>query len=84
MIGTFHAAGGSLAYDLMPRAVRSLAGRLDDRVAVSEDARQMAADALGGEYDLVFNGVELRRYSAGAQTPTSGKTILFLGRHEPR
>jgi phosphatidylinositol alpha-mannosyltransferase len=84
MIGTFHAAGGSLAYDLMPRAVRSLAGRLDDRVAVSEDARRMAADALGGEYDLVFNGVELRRYSAGQQTSTTDRTILFLGRHEPR
>jgi phosphatidylinositol alpha-mannosyltransferase len=84
MIGTFHAAGGSLAYDLMRRSVRSLAGRLDDRVAVSEDARKMASEALGGEYDLVFNGVELRRYSGGQATPTTGRTILFLGRHEPR
>ncbi len=84
MIGTFHAAGGSLAYDLMRRSVRSLAGRLDDRVAVSEDARKMATEALGGEYDLVFNGVELRRYSGGQATPTTGRTILFLGRHEPR
>jgi phosphatidylinositol alpha-mannosyltransferase len=84
MIGTFHAAGGSLAYDLMPRAVKFLARRLDDRVAVSEDARRMAADALGGEYDLVFNGVELGHYAGGPTTPTAGPTILFLGRHEPR
>ena len=84
MIGTFHAAGSSLAYDFMRRSVRSLAGRLDDRVAVSEDARKMASEALGGEYDLVFNGVELRRYSGGQATPTTGRTILFLGRHEPR
>ncbi len=84
MIGTFHAAGGSLAYDLMPRAVRFLARRLDDRVAVSEDARQMAAAALGGDYDLTFNGVELGRYASGPAHPTAGPTILFLGRHEPR
>ncbi len=84
MIGTFHAAGGSLAYELMPRAVRFLAGRLDDRCAVSEDARTMAHDALGGSYDLTFNGVEIARYGAGAPHPTQGPTILFLGRHEPR
>jgi len=84
MIGTFHAAGGSLAYDLMPRAVKFLARRLDDRVAVSEDARRMAASALGGTYDLTFNGVELRRYASGPSAPTREPTVLFLGRHEPR
>ncbi len=84
MIGTFHAAGGSLAYDLMPRAVRFLARRLDDQVAVSEDASKMATEALGGEYDLLFNGVELRRYAEGPVIKGDGPTILFLGRHEPR
>ena len=84
IIGTFHAAGGSLAYDFMQRGVRFLAGRLDDRVAVSEDARKMAEEALGGTYDLTFNGVELARFSAGRPHPTTGPTIFFLGRHEPR
>jgi len=84
LIGTFHAAGGSLAYDLMPRAVRFLAGRLDDRVAVSDDAREMAQGALGGTYDAAFNGVELRRYAEGPVINGDGRTILFLGRHEPR
>ncbi len=84
MIGTFHAAGGSLAYDFMPRTVRFLANRLDDRCAVSEDARKMATDALGGTYDLTFNGVDLARYQSVAPHPTTGPTILFLGRHEPR
>jgi len=84
MIGTFHAAGGSLAYDLMPRATRFLARRLDDRVAVSEDARKMASEALGGDYDLTFNGVEIRRYAEGGSHATDGPTIVFLGRHEPR
>jgi phosphatidylinositol alpha-mannosyltransferase len=73
-----------LAYDMMPRATRFLAGRLDDRCAVSEDAKEMAQEALGGHYDLTFNGVELARFASGAPHPTSAPTIFFLGRHEPR
>ena len=84
LIGTYHAAGGSLAYDLMPNATRWLASRLDDRVAVSPDARDMARDALGGDYDLLFNGVELRPYRDAVPALTGQRTILFLGRHEPR
>jgi len=84
LLGTFHAAGGSLAYELLPGVVRYLADRLDDRCAVSEDARRMAVDGLGGTYDLTFNGVELARYQQGEPHPTQGPTILFLGRHEER
>jgi phosphatidylinositol alpha-mannosyltransferase len=84
MLGTFHAAGGSLAYDFINGPCRFLANRLDDRVAVSEDARKMASEALGGTYDLTFNGVEIRHYADGPAHPTDGPTILFLGRHEPR
>ena len=84
LIGTFHAAGGSLAYDLLPRATRFLAGRLDHRAAVSRDARDMAADALGGTYDLLYNGVELAPYRIAEPVQASGPTILFIGRHEPR
>ena len=84
LIGTFHAAGGSLAYDLLPRATRFLANRLDYRVAVSPDARDMARDAFGGAYDLLYNGVELATYRGARPVPSSGPTILFVGRHEPR
>jgi len=84
MLGTFHMAGRSLSYELMPNVVRYLAGRLDDRVAVSEDARQMARDSLGGQYDLTFNAVEVRRYDESPTWSTDGPTILFVGRHEER
>jgi len=84
MIGTFHAAGSSLAYEMMPNVVRFLANRLDDRCAVSEDARKMAIAGVGGSYDLTFNGVEIARFGSGVPHPTQGPTILFLGRHEPR
>ncbi|MFQ5556928.1 MAG: glycosyltransferase family 4 protein [Acidimicrobiales bacterium] len=84
MLGTFHAAGSSLAYDFMGPAVRFLSRRLDDRVAVSGDARELAVAAVGGEYDLVFNGVEIRRIAVAEPWRTEERTILFVGRHEPR
>jgi phosphatidylinositol alpha-mannosyltransferase len=84
LVGTFHAAGGSAAYDLLRAGVRWLARRLDHRVAVSEDARSMAAEALGGEYTLLFNGVELDHYRSVEPWPTEGPTVFFCGRHEPR
>ena len=84
LIGTFHAAGASLAYDLLPRATRFLADRLDLRAAVSPDARDLARNALGGSYDLLYNGVELAPYQRAEPAPASGPTVLFVGRHEPR
>ena len=44
----------------------------------------LAQGALGGEYELLFNGVEVERFAEGPAHPTSGPTIFFLGRHEPR
>jgi phosphatidylinositol alpha-mannosyltransferase len=84
LVGTFHRAGGSLAYDLLPRATRFLANRLDLRMAVSPDARDTARDALGGSYELLYNGVELAPFRIAEPAPTDGPTILFIGRHEPR
>jgi phosphatidylinositol alpha-mannosyltransferase len=64
--------------------VRWLVQRLDVRCAVSEDARAMAHEALGGEYRVVFNGIEVERVAAVAPAPKIGPTVFFLGRHEPR
>ena len=84
LIGTFHAAGGSLSYEIFPRAARFLANRLDLRVAVSPDARDTAGVTLGGSYDLLYNGVELAPYRIAEPVCAAGPTILFIGRHEPR
>ncbi|MGH9185798.1 MAG: glycosyltransferase family 4 protein, partial [Acidimicrobiales bacterium] len=84
LIGTFHAAGGSAAYRWLRFGTRRMARRLDHRCAVSEDARQMAARALGGEYTLLFNGIEVDRFAKSTPWPTEGPTIFFVGRHEPR
>lgn len=84
LIGTFHAAGRSLSYELMPKAVRYLARRLDDRVAVSQDARKLAMKHLGGSYEVLFNGVEVSRYRKSPAYAANSPTVLFIGRHEQR
>jgi phosphatidylinositol alpha-mannosyltransferase len=84
LIGTFHAAGGSAAYRYLRPGVRWLSRRLDLRCAVSEDARQMAHDALGGDYTLLFNGIEVERFAKAEPWPTEDRTVFFVGRHEPR
>lgn len=84
MIGTFHRAGASSAYAAFKPIVRRLAARLDMRCAVSVDARATAHDALGGDYELVFNGIEVARFADGDPWPREGPTVLFVGRHEPR
>jgi len=84
MIGTFHAAGSSLAYETFRPLVSRGANRLARRFAVSEDAREMAQHALGGEYEIVFNGVHVRSFQEGPHAKTDGPTILFLARHEQR
>ena len=84
MVGTFHAAGVSLSYDLLGPPLRWLRGQLDWAFAVSDEAANMARTALGGDYEVVFNGVEVDRCQAVAPWPTDRPTIFFVGRHEPR
>ncbi|HEY8093322.1 MAG TPA: glycosyltransferase family 4 protein, partial [Acidimicrobiales bacterium] len=83
-VGTFHAAGDSTSYRMANRSLNWLAGRLDLRVAVSDDARELAERYFGGTYDMLFNGVELDRYRSTPSVPRRGPTIMFCGRHEPR
>lgn len=82
IVGTWHAAGGSKAY-LVP-GTAWLASRMQVRTAVSADAAAMARDALGGEYELTFNGIELDRFDKTDPYVATHPTIAFVGRHEPR
>jgi phosphatidyl-myo-inositol alpha-mannosyltransferase len=61
-----------------------LADRLDLRCTVSEDARELAHRYLGGDYQMVFNGIEVDRFLKATPWPTDGPTVFFVGRHEPR
>ena len=82
IVGTWHAAGGSKAY--MTPGVRWLATRMNIRTAVSQDAKDMAYEALGGDYEVVFNGIEINKFQDAKPTPSDGATIAYVGRHEPR
>jgi phosphatidylinositol alpha-mannosyltransferase len=83
-VGTFHRAGGSAFYRALGPLARWAANRLAVRCAVSAEAEATASEALGGEYLVVGNGVELDRYADAPPWPTEGPTILFIGRHEDR
>jgi phosphatidylinositol alpha-mannosyltransferase len=83
-IGTFHAAGTSAAYIYLRPLTRWLGRQLSIRCAVSEDARDMASRALGGEYLVLHNGIDIERYTKATPWPTEAPTILFLSRHESR
>lgn len=84
LIGTFHASGNIAVYRWARFGVRRLAARLDTKVAVSPAAAGMAKHHLGGEYDILFNGIETERFATAAPADRDGPTIFFLGRHEPR
>lgn len=84
LVGTFHRAGASTAYALLKPIVRRIGNRLTVRVAVSEDARRTAFDGIGGDYKILFNGIDVERFAHAEPWPTNGPTIFFFGRHESR
>jgi phosphatidylinositol alpha-mannosyltransferase len=85
VIGTFHRDRASMGYRLAKPVLGRMARRLAARCVVSADARRTAEEAVGrGDYELLFNGIEVERFSKAAVLPTSGPTIMFMGRHEPR
>jgi len=84
MVATFHRSGGSPFYTALAPVTRRVAARFAVRCAVSEAARATAFEALGGTYEVGFNGVEVDRYQGVDPWPTDRPTVLFLGRHEPR
>jgi phosphatidylinositol alpha-mannosyltransferase len=84
LVGTFHAAGTSAAYRWLRPLTRHLGRRLHLRCAVSEDARDLAARSLGGEYVLVGNGIDRERFTKATPWPTEAPTVVFVSRHETR
>jgi len=84
VVATFHRSGASGWYRALRPVTTAAAGRLAARCAVSEAAATTARRAVGGTYEVLFNGIDTEGFSGIRGTPTSGPTVLFLGRHEPR
>ncbi|HAP76148.1 MAG TPA: glycosyltransferase family 1 protein [Acidimicrobiaceae bacterium] len=84
VVATFHAAGESASYKYLGPGIRRAAPNVAYRVAVSKDAKALVEPAIGGDFEILFNGVELDAYRAAEAWPTDGPTIFFCGRHEER
>jgi phosphatidylinositol alpha-mannosyltransferase len=84
LLGTFHAAGDIAIYRRARPIVSRIAARIDHRTAVSTEAATMASRYLGGDYEVLFNGIEIDRFANAEPAPKVTPTVLFLGRHEPR
>jgi phosphatidylinositol alpha-mannosyltransferase len=84
LVGTFHRSGRSDIYDRFRAQVQWCADHLDVRVAVSAEAARTAASALGGDYRVTFNGIEVARFRDAMPIETHGPTVFFIGRHEER
>jgi phosphatidylinositol alpha-mannosyltransferase len=89
-VGTFHAAGTSASYRILGPALTRLIRRIDHKVVVSKDALELVRSHLGGEYEVLFNGVELDEIRSVApwRSESNGEparpAIFFCGRHEER
>lgn len=89
-VGTFHAAGTSASYRILAPALSRLIRRIDHKVVVSKDALQLVRGYLGGDYEVLFNGVELDEirsvepWPAAANGSPQQPTVFFCGRHEER
>ncbi len=84
LIGTYHRSGDTSWYRALAPAARWANGRLAARCAVSESAARTARRAMGGEYEVLFNGVEVERYAGRPPAAGGPPSVLFLGRHEER
>jgi len=87
-IATFHAyAGYAPGYQLGGKMLGPVARNLHGRIAVSAAARHFADRYLPGDYKVIPNGVDLRRFAHAvpmARWQDGRSNILFVGRLEPR
>jgi phosphatidylinositol alpha-mannosyltransferase len=89
VVATFHQANPrsramSAAYGILQSAFEKISAR----IAVSEEARKLPVEHLGGDPVLIPNGLYVDRFAAAKARPEwqgSGGTLSFLGRlDEPR
>jgi phosphatidyl-myo-inositol alpha-mannosyltransferase len=83
-VGTFHAAGRSSMYRFLAPGLSRILGRIDHKVVVSKDALALVQGYLGGEYEMLFNGVETKEIRAIEPVHPPRPAVFFVGRHEER
>jgi phosphatidyl-myo-inositol alpha-mannosyltransferase len=86
IVGTFHAAAseGNPWYRALRPPLRRWLQHLTLRIAVSEEARRLAQEAFGGDYEIVPNGVDVDAFAGAEPWPSPSPAVVFIGRHERR
>lgn len=89
IVATLHAASTRLSLLAAAQGVlQPFMERISGRIAVSDLARRLQVEHLGGDAVVIPNGVDVRRYRCAAALPgypREGGTVGFIGRYdEPR
>jgi phosphatidylinositol alpha-mannosyltransferase len=86
MVGTYHRSGVSRWVPILKPLAALVGRRMDVRVAVSEAARATGVKSTGAAFEVLFNGVDVGRFSSAqpVRDPEGRPTVLFVGRHEAR
>jgi phosphatidylinositol alpha-mannosyltransferase len=89
VVGTFHAAAESnIGYRIFRKPLHTRAERLDTRIAVSASAKGFAEKYFPGEYTIIPNGVDCKRFNPSNHPRTElndhSLNILFVGRMDKR
>ena len=89
VVGTFHAAADkNVFYKLFRGPLAKRARRLDCRMAVSEAAREFVSMYFPGDYEIVPNGIDCRRFRPDLEPIERFRdgrlNVLFVGRMDPR
>ena len=72
MVGTYHRAGVSRWVPVLKPLAELVGRRMQIRVAVSEAARQTGLRSGGGDFEVLFNGVEMERFESAAPRARRG------------
>lgn len=87
-VGTFHAsASRSVGYAIARPILSRFISRLDERITVSQAARDLVEPRFPGSYTTIPNGIDFRRFSGAPLDPDLESLrpfVLFVGRPEPR
>ncbi len=88
MVGTYHRAGVSRWVPVLKPLAEFVGGRMQVRVAVSDTARETGVHSSGGDFEVLFNGVDMDRFASAIPARDDHDpprpTVVFIGRHEPR
>jgi phosphatidylinositol alpha-mannosyltransferase len=84
LVGTLHRSGASRLYRTLAPVARAALGRLAACCAVSRAAWDNVAGLVRGDVEVLFNGIDVDRYSTAVPWPRTGPTVCFVGRHERR